>query len=221
MSSVTPEEICEALDDMGFYASDVDAKVIDRFLSLCTMYDVDADKITSEYLAFLSRKNIDTSSKAATSSLTLMDTFDREVLSKLAAKRKEDERRGIRDVSSLVLNAETNGNGAMDDADESALLAGYGVKPVAKPVKKQVTPDNASNKRASASQFSTPSTLQLENTPTTGKYSMRTRRGETILSHNTEMAPIKDWRTPDGEARIIGVGQMGCEKQLQKPYRCE
>ena len=64
-ATVTAEEICEALDDMGFESSDVEAKVIDRFLSLCTMYDVDADKISSEYLAFLVKKRMDLTSKAA------------------------------------------------------------------------------------------------------------------------------------------------------------
>ena len=65
MATVTAEEVCEALDDMGFESSDVEAKVIDRLLSLCSMYDVDADKISSEYLAFLVKKRMDLTSKAA------------------------------------------------------------------------------------------------------------------------------------------------------------
>ena len=98
MASVTAEEICEALDDMGFESSDVEAKVIDRLLSLCSMYDVDADKISSEYLAFLVKKKMDLTSKAAVPSIPMMETFDREVLSRLPARRRENAQRGIRDV---------------------------------------------------------------------------------------------------------------------------
>ena len=216
MASVTAEEICEALDDMGFESSDVEAKVIDRLLSLCSMYDVDADKISSEYLAFLVKRKMDLTSKAAVPTIPMMETFDREVLSKLPAKRRENAKRGIRDVSSLVLNNESVANGEEDDS----LAMMYGVK-------RHATPESgaASAKKGPAATSSPGlnSTLAsaVENTPTTGKYSTRSKRGETVISFGTEMSPIADWRRREEDSNIVSVStNVGtADKPLQAPYR--
>jgi len=217
-ATVTAEEICEALDDMGFESSDVEAKVIDRFLSLCTMYDVDADKISSEYLAFLVKKRMDLTSKAAQPSIAMMETFDREVLSKLPAKRRENAKRGIRDVSSLVLNNDTTAAAAEED-DSLAMM--YGVK-------RHATPESnaaASNKKGPAVSSSPGlnSTLAsaVENTPTTGKYSTRSKRGETVISFGTEMSPIADWKRREEDSNVVSVSTNvgAADKPLQTPYR--
>ena len=67
-------------------------------------------------------------------------------------------------------------------------------------VKRHATPESnaaASNKKGPAVSSSPGlnSTLAsaVENTPTTGKYSTRSKRGETVISFGTEMSPIADW----------------------------
>ena len=223
MASVTAEEICEALDDMGFESSDVEAKVIDRLLSLCSMYDVDADKISSEYMAFIVKKKMDLNSKAALPSIPMMETFDREVLSKLPAKRRENAKRGIRDVSSLVLNNESVANGVAGEEDDS-LAAMYGIK------RHHATPEGSAasaKKGPAAAAASSPglnSTLAsaVENTPTTGKYSTRSKRGETVISFGTEMSPIADWKRREEDSNVVSVSSnVGgtADKPLQAPYR--
>ena len=214
MASVSAEEICEALDDMGFESSDVEATVIDRFLSLCSMYGVDADKISSEYLSFLLKKKIELSSKAAVPSLATMETFDREVLSKLASKRRENASRGIRDVSSLVLNNET----VASAAEEDSLAMAYGVKRYSTPPE-----SNVSKKGPAALSPGLNSTLAsvVENTPTTGKYATRARRGETVISFGTEMSPVGDWKRREGDINLAAVNDNVriAEKPLRAPYR--
>ena len=150
----------------------------------------------------------------------MMETFDREVLSKLPAKRRENAKRGIRDVSSLVLNNETVATAAAAAEEDDSLAMVYGVK-------RHATPESnaASTKRGPAASSSPGlnSTLAsaVENTPTTGKYSARSKRGETVISFGTEMSPIADWKRREEDSNVVSVStNVGtADKPLQTPYR--
>ncbi len=219
---VTAESLCEALDDLGFESSDVEAKAVDRMLSLCDLYNIDADKITEEYLAFLTNRKIDFSSKGATPTIPLLDALDRECLSKLEAKRREDERRGITDVSSLHLN---NAAAAAEEDEEqqSEMALAYGIKTPVHSGKRSTassTPEVIFKKRGP---FQSPSVTDnglLPMTPNAaGKYAERTKKGETVITYNVEMQAIADWKTPDGDTNAVSVSQVASERPLDKPYR--
>ena len=121
--------------------------------------------------------------------------------------------------SSLVLNNDTVANAAEED-DSLAMM--YGVK-------RHATPESgaaASNKKGPAAAASSPglnSTLAsaVENTPTTGKYSTRSKRGETVISFGTEMSPIADWKRREEDSNVVSVStNVGtADKPLQTPYR--
>lgn len=55
--TVTSEEIVSAFDDLGLEVEE--PKTIDRLASLCDLYKINADKISTEYLAFVYKKKYD------------------------------------------------------------------------------------------------------------------------------------------------------------------
>ena len=62
--------------------------------------------------------------------------------------------------------------------------------------------------------------FQLNRDPA-GKYSTRSKRGETVISFGTEMSPIADWKRREEDSNVVSVStNVGTtEKPLQTPYR--
>ena len=56
MIMASSEKLTEAFDDLGFELEP--GKVVDRLAGLCGLHGLDEDKISCEYLAFLSRKKL-------------------------------------------------------------------------------------------------------------------------------------------------------------------
>lgn len=76
----TAEKLAEAFDDLGF---ELEAgKVSDRLTALCGLHGLDEDKISCEYLAFLSRKKLAINRAP---DLDLLDDFDRDLTKHLAS----------------------------------------------------------------------------------------------------------------------------------------
>ena len=206
--------MAEGFEDLGFEISDFEPKVIDLLMSLCDIYPVSHDTIGTEYISFLLKKNGSTDSVPT---LELLDSFEKDHLSVMKTKLKENAKRGIVNVNQLSLI----GNGVTTDDEDEDLSSMYGIKttPTQKTsVKRQITPDNHPNAKkmfgTPATQSFSPSSLQVD-TPNAGKYANRTNSGDTLLTFGE--GSIRDWKM---EKETFAAEIKPSSKQpLDKPYR--
>ena len=110
--------LVDALDDLGFDASDIEAKVMDRLASYCEMFSQDEWAITAKYMAF-ALKNKDL---PRVPDLEAMDRFERS----LREEEVERKKKGISGGKSVT--AEVEKKGIKNEELDTHIAGCYGVK---------------------------------------------------------------------------------------------
>ncbi len=173
--SVSTDDIVSAFEDLGIDLEE--PKVVDLLASLCDIYRVDVDRISTEVMAFMYKRKMGAS---ATPTATILGDFENEVLKKIGEKRKEDAARGIVDVTNLISNPDE------DDMDDATLLV-YGMKTPSSAAKgdkrpKEAQEGNETRKKLLATDgggvpFSPASFKPAGDTPNSRKYQSRPNAG--------------------------------------------
>ncbi|XP_048732444.1 DNA polymerase alpha subunit B-like [Ostrea edulis] len=178
MAYLQDEELRDEFDLFGIELTD---DVIDRLKEICITYNLDADKVTDEWLAFSKAK------KDLAISVENLDLFDRE---KLAKKIQRTPQTPLHKKSQQRVYNINNVSEGVDITDAENLYNTYGGTPSTKgtPVqKRQLTPDNPTIKRfqnsarSPAVPFSPASFSPVGATPSK-KYSSRTNAGDVVAS---------------------------------------
>ncbi len=210
---VTADEVSAAFEDLGIDLDD--PKVADLLVSLCDIYKLDADQMSTEVLAFMYRRKMDVS---ATPTLAILGDFEEEDLKRRAERMRKKAAQGIVDVSEMLVD-EAEGGEAEED-DEDALMSAYGVSgtPVSK--KRQLTPDTNVAKRrvgGAAKTIFSPTSYSENCTPGSKKYASRANAGSTVIRFGSD-GPTADWKVSD-KAVAASLSLFESEKALTKHYR--
>lgn len=178
MGVVQDEELQEEFDVFGI---NLNEQLIDKLKELCITYNLDADRVADEWLAFSkARKDIPIS-------LENLDLFDRE---KLAKKTQRTPQTPLNKRTQQKVYNINNVSEGVDISDAENLYNTYGGTPSSKGTaaqKRQLTPDNPTIKRfqnstrSPAVPFSPASFSPVGATPSK-KYSSRTNAGDVIAS---------------------------------------
>ena len=186
----TAEKLAEAFDDLGF---ELEAgKVSDRLAALCGLHGLDEDKISCEYLAFLSRKKLPITRAP---DLDLLDDFDRDLTKHLASLT--EQKAAITKATGKAW-ADEDGDGLADgDDDEMSGYYGGGGTPSASRKKRPLSspPEESIKKRLSASaaapdmdQTFSPSSYGSQQQQTAGKtYAGRTNAGNVMIRYGDDV----------------------------------
>jgi len=205
MSEASAEKLAEAFDDLGF---ELEAgKVTDRLAGMCMLHRLDEDKLSCEYLAFLSRKKLPITRSP---DLDILDDFDKDLAKHLQVA--SEQKQAVLSVAGGKFADEGPKVEAMDDYDEDdadgAAMSFYGT-PVRKPKRPRTSPQESplSKKRpgvpAAAAAMTSPSSgggggsddqqvlpfspTSFRHTPRiTGKYSARTNAGKVMIRFGEE-----------------------------------
>ena len=94
---VSSEEVTEAFETLGIDLKE--PRVIDLFGSLCDIYKMDADSLSTEVLAFMFKRKMGTDSPPTEQ---LLRDMEKEVLKKMEENRARKRERGIADVTNLI-----------------------------------------------------------------------------------------------------------------------
>lgn len=218
------ETVVEGFDELGFDVSKFEAKATDRILSLCDMYPVDHESVSTEFLAFMFKKN--GGDWNVTPTLENLEAFEKEHLSTLASKNKENAARGVINVSSLLMD----GDSGRDHSEEDELSSMYGVKtPVANKsqsvIKRQLTPDhNESGFKKGPGNFATPTRAPDSPslaTPGGGtKYANRINSRQKLLTYGEGPLSESRWATAAaGKETFTAMVKPYGKQNLEKPYR--
>ena len=190
----TAEKIEEAFDDLGFEIED--AKVKDKLVGLCLVHRVDEDKISCEYLAYLSRKKLPIT-MAPTNEI--LEDFDLDLAKHL--QTLTEHKKHITDTVGGKFIGDNDGM-EVNDEEEDGAMSFYGT-PARKPAtKRQLTPDDiqANKKRFSGNDEVLPfSPTSFRHSPSLSegvgkKYSSRTNAGKVMIKFGSEeMLSSKAW----------------------------
>nr|XP_022332439.1 DNA polymerase alpha subunit B-like [Crassostrea virginica] len=178
MALVQDEDLEEEFSTFGF---DLNEELIDKLKEICVTYNLDAEKVCAEWVAFSkARKDISIS-------LENLDVFDRE---KLAKKIQRTPKTPLnKRTQQRVYNVNNVAEG-VDISDAENLYNTYGGTPSSKGTtaqKRQLTPDNPTIKRFQNSTrspsvpFSPASFSPVGATPSK-KYSSRSNAGDVVAS---------------------------------------
>jgi len=169
----TAEKLAEAFDDLGF---ELEAgKVSDRLAALCGLHGLDEDKISCEYLAFLSRKKLPITRAP---DLDLLDDFDRDLTKHLASLT--EQKAAITKATGKAW-ADEDGDGLADGDDDE--MSGYygGGTPSASRKKRPLSspPEESIKKRLSGASAAAP---DMDQTFSPSSYGFQQTAGKTYAS---------------------------------------
>jgi len=179
------EKLTEAFDDLGFELEP--GKVVDRLAGLCGLHGLDEDKISCEYLAFLSRKKLPITREP---DLALLEDFDRDLAQQLP---KKAEQKSV--VSKAVGGTFLNDNDMdedMEDGEDGAMSYYSSGTPQANRKKRPLSspPEESAKKRVSSTNLTqeldqtfSPSSLgPLSDSGSAGKaYAQRKNAGNVMI----------------------------------------